>query len=461
MDALRFFSEYQYRVPSEGELVLLNEFLKSIKDSPSRFTTASIRANDTCIAKPLFDLLKMRRAIHPKDPILCPIDKLFDTVREAADRRLVHDFSASHRRIFISHSDDGAKLSAILSGHEPELCENGICVARNIYASTARKDIKSNSEYTAVVIYPGELSGADSVLKFAKTISKSKKALSVSVSRGRDVFSGIYSLSSQLTVKAEGLAISPDTPADEVFPLIASALFTDSFFGSTAITAVCKNKHVKSIKKAAQKEGLEASAAFVITKDKKFRIFSGSRLLTELRHDTFRLLSSPELLEVDIPSVPDAEISLPNVIKLCEFADGGDAVYSVELPISKAGFKNAAIAVASLFIYAAFDGLNKKNSCFSLAFKASLDLSNTESISQAYSALASLHSISAEMGTTIDCTHTDIKDGGSSLAVCLRVARFDKKAELSSSLSKEAFLKFAFDSRNTPDFSLIKELIEG
>lgn len=65
------------------------------------------------------------------------------------------------------------------------------------------------------------------------------------------------------------------------------------------------------------------------------------------------------------------------------------------------------------------------------------------------------------MGTTIDCTHTDIKDGGSSLSVHLRVARFDKKAELSSSLSKEAFLKFAFDGCNTPDFSLIKELIEG
>lgn len=461
MDALKFFSEYQYRVPSEGELVLINEFLKSTKASPSRFTTASIRANDTCIAKPLFDLLKTHRAIHPEDPILCPLDKLFDTIREAADLRAVHDFSASCRRIFISHSDDEAKLNAILSGHEPELCRNGMCVARNTYANIARRCIKPYTEYTAVVVYPGELSNPDSILKFAKAITKIKKARSVSVSRGRDVFSGIYSLSSQLTIRAEELGISHDTLAEEAFPLIASALFTDSFFGSTAITAVCKSKHVKTIKKAAQKAGLKTSAAFEITKNKKFKIFSGSRLLTELRHDTFKLLSSPELLEVDIPSVTDSEISLPDVIKLCEFADGGDAVYSVELPISNAGFKNAAIAVTSLFIHAAFDGLNKKNCCFSLAFNASLDLSSKESISQTYSAIASLHSLSAAIGVPIDCTHTDIKNGGSSLAVYLRVAPFNKKAVLSSSLSKEALLKFAFEGRNTPDFSLIKELIEG
>ena len=224
---------------------------------------------------------------------------------------------------------------------------------------------------------------------------------------------------------------------------------------------VCKKKHARSIHNLARIRYLYTCTAIEITKIPKFSIYFNGQLLSELRPDAFKLLSSPELLSVEIPSVPTAEDRFPEVTKLCEFSDNGDTVYSVTLPLAGLGFKNAASAIVSPLISAAFDGLNKKNSCFSFAFKASVNLSDKEHVADYYSALAAIYGSTRELDFPIDSTFTSIVDGESSLTVYLRVAPFGEKATLSTALSKEAVMKFAFEGRYAPDFSVIKELIEG
>lgn len=480
MDPIRFFSEYQYRVPSPDELKLLNAFLGSVKNSPSHYTTASISTNETCVAKPLFDLMRMYRTIDPEESALSPIDKLFDTIRKAADHRKAHDFSWSYRKIFISANDEIAKIDAVLNGYEPEFCENGVCVAANAYTQRAKKQLIPRGEYSTVVIFPGEFSAPDAMLKFARTISKNKKALAISVSRGRDVFSGICSLSGNLTVKFNSLnpltkaskdnslslitdALFSDLSAnqDNALSLITDALFSDSLFGDVAITVVCKKKHARSIHNLARIRYLYTCTAIEITKTPKFSIYFNGQLLSEMRPDVFKILSAPELLNVTIPSMPTAEDSFPEVTKLCEFRDNSDTVYSVTLPLAGLGFKNAASTIVAPLISAAFDGFNKKNSNFSFAFKASINLSGNEHVSDLYSALAAIYGSTRELGFPTDSTFTSMTDGESSLTVYLRVAPFGKKATLSTALSRDAVMKFVFEGRPSPDFSVIKELIEG
>lgn len=457
-----FFDGIQHCAPSIGELILLDSFIGAIGNSANRYAAVSIRANDAHVAKPLLDIIRSRQDFHPDEGHPCTLGEAFHTVTESVDHQKMRSFSTSDRRIFISDSDDNARLTAITNGYLPELCENGICIAKNTYDHINNKEIRWGKEYSAVVVYPREESGLDRIYGFAKKISRSKKAMSVSVSRGKDVFRNLYfGVSSKLTVRAERLGLLLKEDVRESFVDVANALFTDSLFGSTAITVICKKKQAEKVLTLARQMGLATCTAIEIAKAPKLKLFFNRLLLSELRNDALSNIGAPKPLSVEIPQSPTGEASFPEVTRLCEFSDNGDTVYSVSLPISHYGYQNATLAVISPLVSAAFDGFNLKNSCFSLAARVSADLSSKESVSEAYSALASLHGVTSELGFPFDCISTSVTDEPSSISVLLRVAPFEKKASLSSSLSADSITKLAFAGGRRPDVSFIYDLIRG
>ena len=457
----RFFDQIQHRTPSVGELIFLDAFIGSIKDSPDYYAPARIRANDAFIAKPLFDLIKARNAIHPDEACPFSVSQAFATVHESAEYQQTRSFSTSDVRIFISDTDENAKINTILKGYSPEFCENGICVAKNNYSVPHKRDINKNTEYVALVIYPKADSDPQAMQDLAKIIAKSKKVLHASASAGKHVFTDIYSLSQRLILRAEKLQLPVRENILESFADISEAIFTDSYFSSTAIIAVCKKKHAKRIQGIAQCMGLESCAAIEIPKTTKFRIYLNSHLLSEIRGELFDTARYREIFEVEIPSEQFFDAKIPEVVNLCKIEESNDLIYSVVSPLSDHSYQDVARSILSAFISAAYDGYNLKNSCFSLAFKASVNLSDKEHITQTFSSLSAVYSSVTELGLSIDCANTQLTDGAPAISVFLRVSPFGEKALLSTSLSKDSVAKLVFRGHTHPDFSVIKDLMEG
>ena len=247
---------------------------------------------------------------------------------------------------------------------------------------------------------------------------------------------------------------------DDPFSVASEALFTDSYFGSVAVTVICKKIYATSICTMAVRAKLDYSTAIEISKNQGFRLYFGNHFLTEMKQDIFYFLASPHLIDVEIPDAPVTDMPLPEVRKAHELSDG-DAVYTAKVDLSACAYQASSLAVISPLISAAFDGYNKKNCGFSFAFDLKVNLDGKENTAAVYSSISSLYRAAMELGFPVESVNTALSGEAPSLSVYLRIAPHGPKATLSTEMSKETVKNFSFDGRAYPDFSIIKDLLGG
>lgn len=466
-----FFNHSQLRPPSQGEMIFIDSFVSSQANNLNRYAAGEIRINEPYIAETLADVMAKYAELSPNYVLPCTALKAFELAKEIIDRNKIRHFSMSEYRQFTASSDTLASLNAIIAGCSPELCQNGICIAKNRYAAAPHRGLRSRTGYDVTIVYSNDENADNRLLGFAESRFAFNGATSVIVDRTQNIFRRIAEISRSLKVNTDLLPPRQCedgddillTEAEKAFILLSDSFFTENVFGKHVFAIISTPSQTQNIRARAKKAGVETCSAIAITKEMKLKITSKGITISELHPDLFKILLGTDILKVDIPKQVLTDASdfdfTRNILTL---STPGERVYTLSLPLSdsEARFADAARAIFSLYISAAYDGFNAKNSDFSLAVRAALPMSDKANIGQSYAALLGIYRAVTELGTDIE-SYSLSAEGEPLLSLSLRVHSFAEKATLVTDLSRGELENSLREENGLPKFALLRTLING
>ena len=464
-----FFANQIKRLPLSGELMLLDSFVGSLRSDPFNYAPIGVNTDEKYIADALSDVISKYSQFYPKYQRPCTVGDILDLADAAIQFRKPRYFSDSETALFVERDDSAAKIKANLAGFVPEFSRDGICLARNIYATRRQRKPSLRSKCVVSIIYANDSTPSDALSEFIKSSRALKRSTASIYSRGNDILSKIIRISPSLNISVDLL---PETSPEESVPMTseeslyfktAKAFFETSSFGEYALAVFIKKSRLPKISKEAKKLGLCVCNAIRVSRDPSFTLSASDGTKVSMRSNVFSVLSNPEAINVDIPKQIYSPEKTSAVTSLHASIDENTVIYSAstDLSGSDAPFADACRTVACAITNMVYDGFNYKNGEFHLSFKLSLPFKSGKDIGSSYAAVLGLYRGITEMGIPIENSYFSLDADSPSLSVSVRAHLIGSDAFLITEIPEKEFMESISDENGIPCFEDIKALMRG
>ena len=449
------------------ELLILNGLAKTFSSSPESYAAGSVISSDRHIADTIADMMSKYAFLYPDYSSPCTVKKALELGGEAVAYDKVKSFSMSDTALFSSSSDELTKLEAALGGFEPKYCQNGICMAENLYIHK-EKHLRLGKSYSVSFAFLKENADFDNLLSFAGDVSAESTVVSAFASKRSDMLGLLCDRSKRFLIMAEGIPfdsfINEDaelTESEKILRSISKFFFENDPDGyAIAIISKPRASSKTRLEALAKKHGIEIFHPIEITKIPRLSVLSKGKTVSSLPSSVLRTIMKSEALNVEIPS-QSASATLPEVA-IHEHNQGEERLYTACIPLSdgSSAFADATNAVALTIIESAYKGYNTKNSEISIAINAKTSMSS-ESVGSSYAAILGVYRAITEMGLSVDSSSLSLTDIDPSVSVALKVRAFKEPVSTKSRFSPHEFLISLTNDSGIPDFSALLALING
>ncbi len=461
-----FINSYAKSKIGAEEILLLNGLASALASSLKYYAAGGITTNEKHVADTIADMMAKYAFLYPDYSAPCTVEQVLKICGEAISYGKTRSFSMGEHSLLSSRSDELSALNAILKGLDVKHCKNGICIATDRY-SRKSKGFRNGKRYSVSFAYLKEGASFDNLIAFANDIALSKNTVSAFAANENELFLGLCERSKKLSLIAEKIPVatfideaSDFTESEKIFYSISEFLFNrNPQKCAIAIISKPKKSSQKRLNALALKHGIEVYHPIEITKEPRVTVCSANKTLASLSSDIFRLVMRPQILDVGIPIQSKSVAYIP-VEKAYNVNETAESVYmaSILLYDNRESFGNCISAILSPFISAAYDGLNTKNSTFSVALSLKLSISDAGG---SYAALLGIYRAITELGVTVEDSSVSLTDGEPSLSVALKAQTFGDITTLSTDLSPKDLFAFLAKEEKLPDFSAFLALING
>ena len=436
-----------------GEFLLLNGIASSIVASPLYYSAGNITTNEKDIADTVADMMSKYAFFYPDYSSPCSVQQAFELGKRAVEHKRTRSFSMAELSLLSGSCDEIASLNAALKGFDIKHCQDGICVAADQHIKK-RATLKPNKKYFVSFVCPREDSGFENMLEFAKAVPSLKNTVSSFADERYKLFAELLNHSQKLSITSDAIPVSSESK--EIFSSITDFLFDKKC--TIAVISKYKRSSKRKLNALASKNGVDIYHLIETTKQPVISVVFKRKVLASLPSDALKALMVFEALSVNIPNQFDGVVNLPHT-SVYESKETKESVYMTKVSLADPSslFLNTTNSFIAPFLASVYDGKSTENSEFSISVNARL----SSKVENSYAALLGIYRSITEMGVLTENPSITLTDGEPSLSVALRVHTFGESSSFETELSQNELYDSFICKQGVPDFSVLRDLING